>query len=344
MPLTPEQIDDLANLTLPQLEKRSWTDLSMEYPEYASAQILRDENITYDGGTELVWKLQTKNTGNARISGLFAQNAPKTDNITIEGKVPWSKVQTSYIYDIDEPVFQQGRTQIVDNLAVRKHAALNDLVELNEEILWNDPTPASRAPRGVPHYIVLDSSSAGGWGGGNPSNWSSIGAGTISSVDVPRWKNWTFGWSSIASDDLIRKIKKALVFTNFHAPNPFPELTKGPLKRVIYSTYRVTEPLERFSEGRNDNHGADVARYMGQTVASGVPIRFVHALEANYVKSPLFGVDWSKLKPFMQKGKSMREMPPLQAPHQSSVREVYIDTWMNYTCFDRRRLWGGLEA
>jgi hypothetical protein len=44
------------------------------------------------------------------------------------------------------------------------------------------------------------------------------------------------------------------------------------------------------------------------------------------------------------KGVNMRRSKPTQAPHQNTVRNVFIDTWMNYLCVDRRKTWVGSVA
>jgi hypothetical protein len=183
----------------------------------------------------------------------------------------------------------------------------------------------------------------GGFNGGNPTGFSS-GAAGVSSTTYPRWRNWTFGYSQVTTDDLVRKVKKALAFTHFQAPVPHPELGFGKSDYTIYTTYRVQEPLERLAESRNDNLGKDVARYMNSVTIGGVPVKWVPYLEANDTSDPLYGVNWKVFRPFVKKGANMRRNPPKPAARQHTVREVHIDNWMNYICYNRRMLFVGSQA
>ena len=199
---------------------------------------------------------------------------------------------------------------------------------------------------GIPFWLQKDTNTAANDGtlnGRDPSGFTT-GRGGISSTTYSKWRNWTFRYSAYTVDDLVRKIKRALVFTKFVPPVPTPELAYGAAQREIYTTYRVIEPLERLAETRNENLGNDVARYMGQVVVGGVPLRLAHYLEANDSNDPLYGVDWSVFRPFVRKGANMRRMGPMQMPKQHDGKTVHYDTWMNYCCYNLRKCWVGSLA
>ena len=349
MPLTPEQVDDFVVLTLPNFKKNRWTDLSLEHQEYCSSHILTDKNITERGGTLIDFKVQTKNTGNARNTGLYAADITKVEDVMITGQVPWTKQTTNFSYDVDEDLFQSDRETIIRELKIREHDALNSMAELNEENLWSEPTSTTdNRPMGIPFWIQKDATTTpgGGFTGGNPTTtgFSASGCAGISSTTYPRYSNWAFGYTNVTTDDLVAKIKKSLAFTNFMAPVPHPELGFGDSTYQIYTTYRVQEPLERLAELRNENLGSDVAKYINQVTVGGVPIKWVPYLEANHTLSPLYGINWAKLRPFVKKGANMRRTKPIRAANQNTVREIHIDTWMNYICYDRRSQWVGIEV
>lgn len=347
MSLTPDQIDDFVTLTLKKFKRYKWTDISLELQHYTAQQMLRDKRVMESGGEQISWRLKTKNTGNARNTGLFAIDITKVEDVATEAKVPWTKQTTNWSYDVDESAFQSDRETIVRILQMREHDALSDMAELMEENLWNAPTSsADTRPMGIPFWLIKDSSTTpeGAFNGGNPSGFSG-GAGGVDSSTFTRWKNWTFGYTAVSRDDMVRKTKKALTFTRFKPPVPHPDTGYGKIDYEIFTTYRVQEPLERLAESRNDNLGADVARYMNRVTLGGVPLMWVPFLEENDTSDPLYGVNWKCFRPFVKRGANMRRNPPKVAARQHTVREVHIDHWMNYLCTDRRSTFvGSLEA
>ncbi len=347
MALTPDQVSDFVNLTLSNFKTNKWTDISLEHTHYVSADLVTEKKVEERGGKDISFRLQTRNTGNARNSGLYQQDQTSVEDVTVSASVPWAMQTVNYSYDIYEDLFQSDRETIVRELLVREHDAMNSMAELNEENLWSAPSGTSDTrPMGIPFWLQKDATTTvdGAFNGGNPSGFSAGCAG-LSSTDYPKWKNWTFGYTSATSDDLVRKVKAAITKTSFVPPVPHPTLGfSKDMNYVIYTTYRVTEPLERLAESRNDNLGADVARYMNSVLIGGVPLKYVPYLEANDTSDPLYGVNWQVFRPFVKKGCNMRRNPPKQAARQHTVREVHIDNWMNYICYDRRKCFVGSKS
>lgn len=339
MALTPEQLDDFVTLTLSEFKRREWTDISLEYQNYASQKMLTTKAVTERGGKDINFKVQVRNTGNARPSGLYAQDVTRVEDVMVSASVPYSKQVTSFSYDVDEDLFQSEPETIIEELQIREHDALNSMAQLQEELLWSAPTgPTDTVPMGIPFWIQRNVTVPdGAFNGGNPSGFT--GAAGVDSNVVTRWRNWAGQYTSVSRDDLVRKVKRAMVMTMFSAPVPHPTLGFGNSKFDIFTTYRVVEPLERLAETRNDNLGADVARYMGQVTIGGVPMTWVAHLEQNDNTDPLYGVNWGVLRPFVKKGRNMFRNPPKHAPLQHTVRNVFYDHWMNYICYNRRLTW-----
>jgi hypothetical protein len=343
MALTPDQIDDFVNLTLSKFKRFQWTDISLEHQEYVSSALITEKNVVEQGGKDISFRLKTRNTGNSRNSGMFAVDQTAVEDVTVSASVPWSMQTTNFSYDIYEDLFQSDPETIISELVIRDHDAMSDMAELNEENLWSSPNgPTDTRPMGIPFWLRKDATTTpdGGFNGGNPTGFDA-GAAGVSSVTYPRWRNWTFGYSAVTSDDLVKKIKKSLAFTNFMSPVPHPELGFGEAKYQIYTVYSVQEKLERLAETRNENLGSDVAKYINQVTVGGVPIKWVPYLEANDSSAPLYGVNWKVFRPVVKKGCNMRRNPPKEAARQHTVREVHIDNWMNYICYNRRRCWVG---
>lgn len=344
MALRPDQVDDFVNLTLPLFKTKKWVDLSLDLTDYVASRVLA-KKITERGGPDIRFKVQVKNTGLARSTGLYATDVTGVEDVTTQGIIPWSFQTVNWSYDVLEPLFQSDRETIISELMVREHDAYNSMAELQEEHLWGAPTSTTDdRPFGIPFWIQKDASTtpAGAFNGGNPSGFTS-GAASISSTTYPRWKNWTFGYTNVTPDDLVKKVKFALYSTNFRAPHPHPELGFGQSDYHIFTVYDVREALERLAETRNDNLGNDVARYINNVMIGGVPVEAVPYLDSNDTSDPLYGVNWKAFRPYVKKGVDMKQTRK-PAPLQRNVRQVHYDTAMNYACYNRRACWVGSKA
>lgn len=344
--LTPDQIDDFVELTQPRFKRYKWVDLSLPLTEYVSAALINDKKVMEQGGPTVSWKVKTRNTGNARNSGMYAQDVTAVEDVSKGASAPWAMQTTNYSYDIYEDIFQSDQETIVRELVMRDHDAMSDLAELNEENLWTAPTASDDTrPMGIPFWLQKDATTTpgGAFNGGNPSGFSS-GAANLSSTTYPRWRNWTFGYTNPSIEDLVAKTKKAMTMTNFKPPVPHPELGFSKDDRVIYTTYRVTEPLERLAETRNDNLGADLARYRNAVTIGGVPVEYVPYLEDNDDTDPVYGINWRHFRPVCKTNATMRRHKPKEAAKQHTVREVHIDNWMQYICYNRRTQFVGSKS
>jgi hypothetical protein len=345
--LTPSDLDDLVVATLPLFKRHKITDISPDLNEYISSKIMNEKMVTERGGERINFKVKVRNTGLARNTGMLSEDVTGIEDVLVSASVPWTKQTVNWSYSVDEPEFQSDPETIIDILRVRDLDAMTDMAELNEENLWSAPTATTdNRPMGIPFWLQKDTNTAANDGtlnGRDPSGFTA-GRGGLSSTTYPKWRNWTFRYSAYTIDDLVRKIKRSLVFTKFVPPVPTPELGYGSAMREIYTSYRVIEPLERLAENRNENLGNDLARYLGQVVVGGVPIRLSHFLEANDTNDPLYGIDWGVFRPFVRKGANMRRMGPMQMPKQHDGKTVHYDTWMNYCCYNLRKCWVGSLA
>lgn len=337
MPLTHEDIDDFTNAVVPRFKKLKYRDFSLEYQSYVSAQLLDEKTVGEEGGDSINWDVNKANTGSAKVSGLYDEDETSDADTLAQASVPFCKLTCNYSYDIDLAAFQTDGETIIKLLMHKEHRAKNDMVELNEQLLWSAPTSSSqKRPMGIPFWFQKDASTTpeGAFNGGDPSGFTA-GAAGIAVADIPRWKNWTFGYEN-ASVDLVRKVKFAMWSTHFEAPVPYPELGYSKAQWVMFTTYTTREALERLAETRNDNLGPDVAKYIDAILIGGVPVKAVPYLQANDSSHPIYGINWRHFRPFIKTGTFMRRTGPFRAARQHTVREVHFDTWMNYCCYDRR--------
>lgn len=344
--LLPDQLDDFVNLTLENFKRRKWVDLSLDLQHYEFAgRFLQGKKDPEKGGSQLTWKVQTTNTGTARHSELYDVDQTAVTDLTTEAKIPWTKQTVNFSYDVDEDVMQTDMETIVREIAIREHSMYNDFFELMEEAMWDFPASSSTSPRppsGIPFWVVKNDTE--GFNGGDPSGWSG-GPGGIDSDTYTNWKNYTFESTDVSRDDFIAKVLRACEFTRFLSPRPFAELGGRPEKmeyRHTYSTtYRLLSELEKYLQGSNDNLGVDLARYSGQVMIKGNPVRWIPYLEENDTTDPIYGIDWDVFKYFFRKGRHMLRQPPQKRDNQHTVRVVHMDNWGNFSCYNRRRCFVG---
>lgn len=343
MPLQLEGIDDFVQATLPKFKTIKWTNIANEFPQYMVPKLIKERGVSEEGGRTIDFRVQTRNSGTFRMTGLYDTDQTGVQDLLISASLPWRFATVNWSYDLREPMFQSSRETIIRLLQVRENAARSDMVAGLEAQFWTAPSSSSDETNmmGVPYWIVKDATTTpgGAFNGTVPSGHTTVAG--INPTTYDGWRNWSFGYSSITPDDLIKKVKKAMVFTDFEAPVPHPELKySGSMDRCIYTTYAVVEALERLAETRNENLGSDVARYMNQVTIAGVPVKTSFYLNANDTTDPLYGIDFSVFRPFVQKGLNMYRQN-VKAARQRMVRDVHLDLGMNFACVNRRKCFVG---
>lgn len=347
MALQLDNIDDFVAATQTKENRLKFTDLSAEFTSYDAVRLIAEKGVTEEGGRDIGFRVVTDDNGSFHMTGLFAADQTGTQDKIVTGNIPWRFATASWSYDKRAPMFQSSRETVIKLLQVERHSAKMSMVKGLESQMWSAPASSSDTDNamGIPFWMQKDASTTpeGDFNGGNPSGWSG-GAAGIDSTTTEGWRNYTFGYSAVTTDDLVRKVKRALVFTDWQAPSPYPELRMGKMERCIYTTYAVEEPLQRLAETRNENHGSDLARFMSGCQVGGVPVKTSMYLEANDTSNPLYGVDFGVLRPFVQRQLNMVESKPRPAPRQNHVSDVFIDLGFNFGCINRRRLWVGSVA
>jgi hypothetical protein len=342
MAIRPHDVPDFVTLTIDNYAKGKWERAIDEYPEYASARILDTKGMKEVGGGKLKWTLQTNSIDNSGNSGLYDVNNTSVGTLASMAEVPWTSQKTSWAYDKYEELFQADNLTIVDQLKMRENDALSNLVVRNETNLWTAPSSTSdQRPNGIPYWIVKDSTTVveGDFTASLPT-----GHTTVANVDpatVEGWRNWAFGYTSATIDDLVRKVKRSMRHTMFTPPVPHPQLSfGGKMSKEMWTVEDVVAALEVECENRNENHGNELTKYVNNVVIGGVPLRISWHLTETDSSDPIYGIDWSYIRPFALRGGDMQRSE-VKSPTQRNVTEIYYDNWMNYKCASRKRLWVG---
>jgi len=360
--LHPDQIDDLVNNTLNRFERDKWVDLSLDLQRYFAMQnLLLDDKVGVEGGTQLQWQVKVRNTGSAKNTGMFGIDDVKVQDVTKNCKVGWTKQTCNFAYDIDEEGFQSGdAVRLLSILKVRRHDAMSDFAELMESNFWGlsyDDADDAQAlkPYGVPYWIVRNATK--GFNGTTPIVPSAYAGHTtvaaLNPTTYTRWANYTGQYVSISKRDLVRLLREATIKCYFRAPVGYPNVAKSEKPRhVLCTTYEVVSRMEELLEEQNTNLGNDVASKDGLVTFRRSPVEWIPWLEDHhdsagtaaasteayiYGKNPIYGIDRNSFRMVFKRGAFMRRTRPLIPANQHSARHVHYDTWMQYQCFDRRR-------
>ncbi len=80
--LSPDQIDDLVNLTLKYFKRNTWVDLSLANRNTSAQRLSTRKNLVEFSGPKINWKVVTGNMRNARNTGLYSIDQTKVDDVT----------------------------------------------------------------------------------------------------------------------------------------------------------------------------------------------------------------------------------------------------------------------
>ena len=351
MSLMVDKMDDFISATINSFKRKNWVDLSLDKQHYIFFEKFMKGTKTrrpHQGGANIEWKLQVDKLDNAHWNELYAVDRTGVKDLLDTAKVPFAKASASWSYDLMEDSFNNSdKERIIREIDVRKNACYSDLAELMEDSLWSAPASSTQSPRqpyGIPFWIQKSATTpGGGFTGGDPSGFSD-GAAGVKVSDVPNWSNWSFNYDTAGSrDDLVAKLRKAITHTKFKSPKPYNNLDKsGNTDWAFYTNYDVIAELEKLLESRNDNLGADLAKYMGSVLVKGNPVIWVPALDSE-TDDPIYGVNHQVLAWHFKTGYDFVEHKPIAAPNQHLVRNVFIDTSGNFVCYNRRRLFVGYK-
>ncbi len=167
----------------------------------------------------------------------------------------------------------------------------------------------------------------------SPSGYTTIG---LNPTTYPRWKNWTYQYTSVTKDDLIRHWRKAATFTNFKPPvQGIPTFNTGN-KYGYYTNYAVVGPLEEALEAQNESLGPDIASQDGKVIFRHMPVTWVPFLESDTTNS-VYGINWGDFKTYILQGWWLKETNVPVYPGQHTVSAHFLDCTYQWVAKNRRQ-------
>lgn len=332
-------IGDLVTTTLRDLGKMKFTDIISSYQQtVALKRLMRKNKTIFDSGYELQFNLMTDHNNSARFVGLAEQDNVDITNQMTTGTVPWRHITWNWALDRREPAFNRSPAKIVDLIRTRRIAAFAAAVIKFEYAFWRTPGSTDTVScYGIPTWIVKSSTAVttnDGFNGGDPSGITSVGG--VSTTTYPKFKNYATTYTTVSKDDLIRKMRRMAVYTDFTPiVDDIPTYNVGD-DLSYWTNYSVLGTLEEILEAQNENLGSDIASMDGKTMFRRSPIGFAKELDLD-TTNPIYQINFGELQTVGLRGEWMNETQIPVQPGQHTVSATHTDCSFNLICRNRRR-------
>lgn len=341
-----EDYADIAVQTLNDLGEGKWTDNVTEYQNtIALKKLIPDNKVTKQAGDMVRFQVMTDHNNSAEFVELGYTVAPNIPSLATFGRVPWRHLRWDYAWEYSLLAMNRSPRQIMNFMKVQRVGGMASGIVQFEKRMWRVPAVADTlTPYGIPYYVVksataFTSGTSGNYGfsGGLPSDHTTVAE--IDPTAYPRWKNYAEPYTAVTSDDLVRKMRRAMYYTNFKPiVSEIPEYGGSAKKLSIYTNYAVLSPLEELLKTQNDNLGNDLDPTGGKAVLRRTTVEAVRELD-NDTTNPVYGIDWNKMDVIALKDRWMAEDRFAKLPTQPTIGYANTHNTFNVVCYDRRRHW-----
>lgn len=338
-------LDDLVAGTLENWDAPGFQMIAQQLQEYVvMPKWLKKNRLTFEGGESTKRNLMLKRNRTADRKFMFATVSVGVPNLLSTTTVEWVHLRDSYAYDLKEALINKGSKMLTNVLEPRRaNTMLNMAESLEEDAFQLRDSADEERPNGIPYYVVPDASyTAAGFNGKNPSGHSTCAGIDASSSTNANWRNWTDEYTAVTRDDLLKKMRTALRKTKFAAAIATPsQYVQAADKYCLYMREQTINDFEDLLDAQNDNHGADVGKYMDKTVFQMHPLTWVPQMEESTFslasRYPIYFINHDTFQMIVLEGDYLRQQGPMPAASQPDVREVHMSITYKFLCIDRRR-------
>jgi hypothetical protein len=331
--LTAPQLNDLVQDTLKDLGKPNFTEIVTPYQDHiVFRQLLKTNRIMLQSGRGIQWNVMVNPVQAAANVGFGASDQVDIEDTMTQAAADWRNTTANYAVIGQELDMNAEPSRIVDLIKERRIAAMIALAELMESNFWSVPVASNDdlTPWGINTW--LQKSATEGFNGGMPAGYTSIG---LSTTTYPNWQNWTYQYTAVSRDDLIRHWRKAADFTNFKPPvDGIPTFNTGD-QYGFYTNYAVYGPLAEALDSQNDNLGNELDKYSGGIMFRGVPVTWVPRLETDTTNT-LYGINWGWFKTIILRNWWLRETHIPVYPGQHTLSAHFLDCTYQWVMRNRR--------
>lgn len=336
--LTDREILDLSASTLDQLRKGRLVQFAQKLQRYeVMSRIIRADRVTFQGGKGITQRVMTDHSDAATDVGMFEEDSVQIKDTLTNVDVPWRHTQTHYAWDRREMLENDGESEIVDLLRVRRTDGFLSLAQHMEDKFWDTAPDANDEKSIYPigYWLPKPTSGQEDFVSNVPTGFTTIG--NIDPSTKSTWRHYAFDYANVSKTDLIKKIRKATELTNFEAPVGLEDFRNGiGQSRRWYTNLDTRLAIDDIGESQNENLGRDVASMDGITTLRGNAVIHVPKLNAD-TENPIYGLNLDFFYPVFLRGNFMRETDPMIVPNMHNAFVVWIDLSWNIYCDDRRR-------
>ena len=332
-------IADLVATTINELGELKFTDIMSDYQRtIAFKRVVKKNKTTFDAGPQVNFNLITDHNNSATFVGLYGQDNVNPNNVMTTGTVDWRHVTWNWGIERREIAMNRTPRKIVDITQTRRIAALGSAIILFEQRFWRVPSTSDTLnPYGVPYWVVKSNTATttnDGFNGSVPSGYTTVA--NINPTTQTRWRNYATQYTAVTKTDLVRKMRRAMVYTDFEPlVDDIPQYNTGD-DYGLYTNYSVLGTFEEILEAQNDNLGSDIASQDGKVMFRRVPVQFVKELDLD-TTNPIYGLNWGEQKTMGLRGEWLVETQIPIRPGTHTVSSVHTDCSFNWYTRNRRR-------
>lgn len=337
MGLNYNEIDDAVLLTQDNLIKKgAFVDMQTDLTDHVAVRTLwKNRQKKFDGGNDWTFDCQIDHNHSATAVGLYESDGDAMIDTMIEGKTGPRHVNAHYAYDKRHPAFQRGGTSIVDFVNTKYVAMMVSFYEYLESVLWGCPDAAdTKTPFGISYWVTKGTNGQEGFYGLDPTGYTATGRASITSSSQTRWRNYFADYDEVSSEDLVRKIDRGMMATQFRSVVDHSQPDLGAGKSGVYANLNTSLLLKSVLEKRNMNLGNDLIGNV--PLLKGNQVEYVPTLDAD-TSNPVYVLDWRWLAIGVLSGWENNLTAPYMVPGKHLVSRVDLDATLNMVCTNLRK-------
>ncbi|MHC4526257.1 MAG: phage major capsid protein [Planctomycetota bacterium] len=335
MPLTDANIADMITTTLHDLGRGRFYQIAQELVEYhVLPRLLRKGNVrVQSSGIGIKETLMTGTGGSARWVGMAEEDAYNWVDILTQLTVVWCRLTDNMMWERRMLLENRGEARVNNVIKPQRVAMMLRIAAALEEGYFAAPDASdSKKPWGLKYWIVKNATT--GFNGGLPSGFSTVGGVNISTY--PNFKNYTFQYTNVTKQDLIKSLRTAHRATNWRSPYKTDQMkSEFGERRQLFMNETTISNIEDVGEAQNENLGRDIASMDDKIVFKRHPLNYIPYLDTD-TTNPIYMNDMDTIIPIVLKGDYLRESDAHKAPNQHNVFVSEIDLSINFVCVNRR--------
>lgn len=315
-----------------------------DYPLYRT--IMNSERVTRQGGPVFMFQVNVGSEGDGPAQSVTL-NQPMDlviRELSKRGQAPLRHVRSHYGFLRQEQLANRTPYQIVDVVRQQRAHAATKKVQKMERLFWAEPNPNDEVNPLPIWYYVTHNASADGFVGGAPANYPANHA--VAGIDHPKWNNYSFRYSKVTKNDLIRHMKMAATRTAWRPPIGVPQAIPDRMRHGIFCSWETQDRFETILESQNESLGTDLDKFAGQAMFRRVPIIAIPQLssqDGTGGDTRVLGLNFSFLKITALSGDwwyetGLREGSASEGPE---FRWVMFSSTYNLVVENRRAQWVG---